>query len=72
MIFYLVYIQICRCNFRFIIIDKNTRKVTFFIHKSLLQDEYLKEVAVKETKTITSAEEKKLKEQVEPIKMMPV
>ena len=43
----------------------------FFIHKSLLQDEYLKEVAVKETKTITSAEEKKLKE-AKPIQMMPV
>ena len=44
----------------------------FFIHKSLLQDEYLKEVAVKETKTITSDEEKKLKEQVKPIQMMPI
>ena len=43
----------------------------FFIHKSLLQDQYLKEVAVKETKTITSAEEKKLK-QAEPLIATPL
>ena len=42
----------------------------FFVHKSLLQDEYLKEVAVKTTKTIPSAEEKKLKEQTKPITVM--
>ena len=44
----------------------------FFVHKSLLQDEYLKEVAVKQTKTIPSAEEKKLKEPEKPIVTMPI
>ena len=44
----------------------------FFIHKSLLTDEYIKEVAIKKTKTIPSSEEKKLKEQIEPIMIAPI
>jgi len=44
----------------------------FFVHKSLLQDDYLKEVAVKQTKTIPSDEEKKLKEPKQPIVTMPI
>ena len=44
----------------------------FFIHKSLLNDEYIGEVAIKKTKTISSRKEKELKEQQPRIIMLPI
>ena len=44
----------------------------FFIHRSLLNDEYIGAVAIKETKTISSRKEKELKEQQPRIIMLPI